>query len=190
MNFFSSMVRSNSVPRNFNPLLMWALGLTLLLSAWARWWPVEQESSSTTAHAFASAQSSASASETTFESLSEPTRRLSPATQDPFMLPVTRTHATAHSSAPIVPQPVMVASQPTSVVPSPRRAAQAPTLFGRFRTPDGQWLVFLRDGNQVLEAKLQLSLPGGFQVSELSDTGITLVAADSGEVLHWSWPSP
>lgn len=173
-----------------NPKLLGALGLTLLLCAWAWWWPATFASDSGKALSPTTAAAAIRSAQTAPAAQAEPVRALAPATADPFGLPVAPLPAPVQAAVPPAPAAAVVTPQPALAAPPPRPVMPAPTVFGRVKTPEGQWLVFLKDGNQVFEAKPQLSLPSGYVVTELSDSGITLSAKDSGEVLQLTWPTP
>lgn len=190
MSAQSPSALSGWTPQGLNPKLLWALGLTLLLCAWAWWWPAMPTTYSGNAPSPTAPASLPPSSQTAPAAQAEPVRALTPATTDPFALPVAPPSAPVQAAVRPAPLAAVVTPQPALAAPPPRPVMPPPTVFGRVKTPEGQWLVFLKDGNQVFEAKPQLSLPSGYQVTELSDSGITLSAKDSGEVLQLTWPTP
>lgn len=162
------------------PAVQGALAATVLATVWALWSPSGPEvvpvqlAGSGAPHSAAEQgpARSRAGDATNVPGQSLERRTLSPAERDPF-----------HPS-PTSPSP---ADTPPTVEPPPRAAAveQAPpaappaptmshALLGRFQAPDGSWLVFLQDGEQVVQVVPGVTLSDGWRVDALSAHQVTL----------------
>jgi hypothetical protein len=72
----------------------------------------------------------------------------------------------AASSAQTYPPTLPTASPPTLEPPAPP-APPPPTLAGKMMSPNGDWVIYLRDGAVIASASLGLVLPSGYTVDRL-----------------------
>ena len=159
--------------------LRWGLGLSLVLSAWALLSPVPEE-----APPAAAALPDEAAGRVAGQVLPQrsagakgPIRplRLEPSLVDLF-------------AAPKLAQPEPSAPPPAAPLPSasPAPAAPAaPALAGQMWTPEGQWLVFMREGEQTLPLQPGQTLSSGYRVESLQAPK----GREDGQVLLWHPPS-
>lgn len=156
-----------TVRRSLHPAIAWTLVATVLASAWSLWWPQESDNLRPLAvrAAYPSRPvppSSPTARASVTDGATDTRRLLSPAERDPF-----------NSTPAPVPQGTLpaVAQQPTQPEP-PLAAPEAPPMqhrvIGRFRSPEGVWMVFLMDGDVALPAAPGLALSSGWVVDSIN----------------------
>jgi len=170
--------------QRLNPALGWALLASLLATGWALWWPSEPlvQPASTeaatpparaaTTVATATPQPEAGSAAVTPRLATDvgDAPMLSPASRDPFNpAPPPAPPAPAKT----LPEPVR--SEPTTPPPpAPTAPPMNHRVVGRFQTPEGQWLIFLQDGNQTVAAAPGVALGTGYVVESVTPSEIQL----------------
>jgi len=169
--------------QRLHPALGWALSASLLASGWAVWWPDEpllelaiadaarSPARAATTEAMAARQPEAGSAITQrFATKAGDAPMLSPASRDPFNpAPPPAPPAPAKT----VPEPVR--SEPTTPPPpAPTAPPMNHRVVGRFQTPEGQWLVFLQDGNRTVPAASGVALASGYVVESVTPSEIRL----------------
>jgi len=169
--------------QRLNPALGWALLASLLATGWALWWPSEPlvqpaSTDAATPPARAAATAASAAEQPKARSAALTSRiaadlgdapMLSPASRDPFnRAPPPAPPAPAKT----LPEPVR--SEPTPPPPAPTAPPMNHRVVGRFQTPEGQWLVFLQDGNRTVPAASGVALATGYVVESVTPREIQL----------------
>lgn len=183
--------------------LKWTLGLTVLLAAWAQWWPRSQPTV-----VAATVQLGAKPLQPVVGTTPGPTTgsrlkvdllaaevealqpwTLEPAGRDPFVaLPV----ATPLAAAP--PQVVVAPAAPAPQTPlSPPPAAAPPVTalryLGALFNPNGERLLLLADGEVVVTAQPGTALPNGYVVQSVALDAVRVAHPPTGAAIDISLPS-
>lgn len=178
--------------------LQLALAASVLLSAWAVWWPhgaqrgpsgqvVEATVQQGTAVGSDARQPSASPPPAPAEGYRSVRATmlnalLVPAVSDPFARLVAQPTARTAVLAP-PPQPFVAAVPPPEPMPIPPPPPPAPPsvrYLGMVLSPSGERLLLLAQGDQVLSVSPGLVLPGGYVVQSREREGLRLLHGASG----------
>ena len=73
----------------------------------------------------------------------------------------------------VLPSPISAPPAPLALPMSPA-TPPLPTLVGTMRQPDGRWMVFLQEGEDVVQAKPNAQLASGYRVEQLTDQVLRL----------------
>lgn len=163
--------------------LIWALGGTLILVAVAIGWEPETPEPARGAEPASKPLAQSNRLEPA-DRVTPEDGRLAPALVDVFAVPPDgRPHALKTAAqAPAVTAPAPLAAPVMAAAPP---VPSAPRLAGRVLTPEGQLIVYLRDGEQTLLAAAGTTLPSGYVVEAvLSDVGTQSAAAGRVRLLH------
>ena len=100
-----------------------------------------------------------------------------------FAFAVPPVRAAAGVPPPLTAPTQLVPPSPVSAPPAPPAALAPPVspttpplpaLVGTLRQPDGQWMVFLQVGDDVVQAKPNAQLASGYRVEQLTDQVLRL----------------
>jgi hypothetical protein len=175
-----------------------ALAASVLLSAWAVWWPdAPQPGPSGRVVEAAVRQGTAAESDTrqtSAPSVPPPVEGyrnvrttmlnalLEPAVSDPFARLVAQ--PMARTAVPAPPPQLLVATvpppEPMPIPPPPPPAPPPVRYLGMVLSPSGERLLLLAQGDQVLSVSPGLTLPGGYVVQSREPEGLRLVHSASG----------
>lgn len=162
------------------PGLRWALGATALLTAVALWFDPRQDAAR--GAGTAPADTSAGAGKAGVGAAAAPAaaaQRLPPLPQalvrtsfdaparDLFALRMPAVPPVASVPQPAAPLPVVAAP----AAPPPPLPVPTAGFLGRVQSPDGQWQIYLREGNQTILARPGAALNSGFVVEALVPAG-------------------
>lgn len=174
------------------PLYWWALGLTGLLTAWALLSPAPapspalQDVQRAPANPLPRAQGIVPA-DALPTSTAVPAESPAPApTGQGFVAATLDLFADRRPAAPVALAPAMPAVQAPPELAGPPPPTPPPPLnvqfAGRFRAPDGRWLVYLREGDRSFVAKPGELTASGYQLSALlGEGGRELKPADNAQ---------
>jgi hypothetical protein len=159
-------------PQRLHPALLAGLAATLLATAWALWWPDDAASDRGALPSRAPAPrdeaSVAKGLSTTAtasaEAKEEDAPLLTAAARDPFFPAPPPAPATA---AKATPEPARAEPTPPTPPPPPPPPMNH-RVVGRFLSPEGQWLVFVQDGTQAVQATAGLTLSSGWVVESIT----------------------
>jgi hypothetical protein len=172
--------------RIIKPAYVWALGITTLLTMWALVFParepmlivakVQRESRpASSSEPLTSVPSAAATVESSASSMRGDRAEIAAAQVDIFAdrrrLPVADIPP-ALPSQPVAPQELVGPSLPP---PPPLLNIQ---FAGRFRTPDGRAMVYLRDGERFVVAKVGDTVSSGYQITALLGDGQRVLKPD------------
>jgi hypothetical protein len=167
------------------PAYLWALGITTALTVWALVAPTpgpapvvaEMQRGQPLADAIKLQQSispASASSATRAASTDESPTEISPAQLDIF---ADRRHPSVDAPAP----PPVLPAAPVELV-GPPLPPPPPALnvqyAGRFRTPDGRLLIYLRDGDKSVVAKIGDAVSSGYQIAALLGDGQKVLKVD------------
>ena len=110
---------------------------------------------------------------------------LEPAARDPFVMEVQAPVVSPKPPAPLPPPPVVMAAPVTpSMPPLSLRFA------GRMRTPEGEDVVYMADGDNSLAITVGQSLPNGYRVEAITAKAVELRYLPSNVTTRLELPEP